>query len=177
MIESLEGEVWKDAVGFEGLYLVSNLGRIYSLPKKNYSKVMHNGIILKTRVNRYVCFTLPPNNCHKVHRWVAKAFVPNPFNKPYVDHIDGDKLNNMADNLRWCTTRENLNYDNVKRNTKTGVKGVIASKYNTYYYSIVFKGTRFQSKNYKTIEETKIAREEHVERLHQIELTELMSNK
>ena len=172
MKDFIEGEIWKDVVGYEGLYEVSNLGRVYSLPKTGSGG--HTGKLLKQLlVNKYLRITLCRSNVFRispVHRVVALAFVENKQNKPFVDHINGDKLNNRADNLRWCTIRENLNFDNVKRKTATGVKGVSVTRHNTYYYCVEFKHKKYQSKYYKTIEEAKIAYDKHIEELHQKDL-------
>ena len=99
-----------------GLYQVSNLGRVKSLSRK---RIDRNQIlperILKPIFNRkrgYYQIYLRKNNISytfKPHRLVAEAFIPNPENKPYVDHIDTDKSNNKVDNLRWVTPSENSN--------------------------------------------------------------------
>lgn len=106
---SLEEEKWLPVVGYEDLYMVSNYGRIYSIPNDN--KV---GGILKHHVDNksgYHFIILSKN--HKkfntsVHRLVAIAFIPNPDNKPTVNHIDGNKDNNNVDNLEWATYKEQL---------------------------------------------------------------------
>lgn len=96
-------EEWKDISGYEGLYKVSNLGNVYSFKTNK---------ILKTPIGKrgYPNLNLLKNGKQKlyvVHRLVAKAFIPNPDNKPEVNHIDGNKTNNCVDNLEWVTSREN----------------------------------------------------------------------
>jgi hypothetical protein len=109
-------EEWKEVVAYEGLYQVSNLGRIKSLFKKH-----KNEIFLKPKIERngYLRITLAKKGKHKsfsIHRLVAIAFKPNPLNLPQVNHIDENKLNNNSNNLEWCTGEYNLNYG--KRNLK-----------------------------------------------------------
>ena len=94
-------EIWKDIKGFEGLYQVSNLGRVKSLRK---------GIIMKPDKHRggdlYYILRKPIRQTFKAHSLVAEAFVPRP--RLEVNHKDGDKLNNRADNLELVTHRENM---------------------------------------------------------------------
>lgn len=99
-------EIWRDVIGYEDLYKVSNLGNIKTLYPRKY------GNILQKYINKegYV-FVRLNKNCKRtgllLHRIVAKAFIPNPENKPQVNHIDGNKLNNNVDNLEWVTASEN----------------------------------------------------------------------
>ena len=65
---------------------------------------------------------------HLIHRLIAEYFIPNPNNKPYVDHIDNNRSNNRIDNLRWVTTSENNYNMSIKKTNKSGVKGVIWEK-------------------------------------------------
>ena len=92
-------EIWKDVNGYEGLYQVSNLGRVKSLENRsNHKKEM---IMRFAKIKGYNKVTLSKNSESKsypVHRLVATAFIENPDNKPHVNHIDGDKTNNNADN-------------------------------------------------------------------------------
>jgi len=106
-------EIWKPIKGYEGLYEVSNLGRVKSLPKNG------NGfkeIILKsgnsTGGYKFVVVNKrkKKNFAIKVHRLVAFAFIPNPENKPCVNHIDSNPLNNRCENLEWCTHKENMKH-------------------------------------------------------------------
>lgn len=105
-------EVWKDIAGFEGLYQVSNLGRVKSLPRNGTHK--HPHILHPTTSSKYALYRLSKKDkpyYRKGHRLVAEAFIPNPENKREVNHIDGNKLNNCIDNLEWVTTSENQSHN------------------------------------------------------------------
>lgn len=116
---SRSDEIWKDIEGYEGLYQVSNFGRIKSLEryKKNNggSITLISEIILKqSKNNRGYCRIHLCKDAHKkafsVHRLVADAFVHNPNNLTDVNHKDENKENNCADNLEWCDCNYNINY-------------------------------------------------------------------
>jgi hypothetical protein len=114
-------EIWKDVVGFEGFYQVSNLGRVKSLKrpyhtsKFNHDKRMTKEIILKPKINPdgYFISTLhKEGKRHEIalHRIVAKTFLIELENKKEVNHKDGNKLNNCVDNLEWCDRGENVRH-------------------------------------------------------------------
>lgn len=111
-------EIWKDIQGYEGLYQISNLGRVKSLEKiiitsNNITKRMIEKILKPHLHKGYYSVTLRKDNKSKVytiHRLVAKAFIPNPDNLPQVNHKDENKANNHVDNLEWCTPQYNINY-------------------------------------------------------------------
>lgn len=120
----MDKEIWKDIKGYEGLYQVSNLGRVRSLDRtvnyKDKSKALRKGRILKT--HQYKCgysrVVLWNENTYKnksVHRLVAQAFIPNPDNKPFVNHIDGNKGNSCLNNLEWCDQSENMQHAYINR--------------------------------------------------------------
>lgn len=109
-------EEWRDVVGYEGLYQVSNLGRVKGVARK----VNRNGHMVSVperllnqndNTNGYLRVSLSKGNHTKqafVHRLVAEAFVDNPKGCKYIDHLDNDRHNNHVDNLAWCTQSENI---------------------------------------------------------------------
>jgi hypothetical protein len=105
-------EVWK-------FYKETRYGkRVYEV--SNYGRVKINGEIIIPRINSGGYYVILNNE--RVHRIVAELFIPNPENKPYIDHIDGNRLNNRVDNLRWCTAKENANNPVTKQRMKNAVR-------------------------------------------------------
>lgn len=103
---SRDKEVWKPVVGFEGLYEVSNTGKVKKGDRIKLTRVDKGGY-------ETVCLFDHCKQKHmKVHRVVAMTFIPNPKNKRTVNHIDGNKLNNNVENLEWATHSENIIHAN-----------------------------------------------------------------
>lgn len=134
-------EVWKPIKGYEGLYEVSNLGRVRSLDRETtyrmrgkMSKRSFKGKVLNdlcVKGYRIVAISKTINNRSVtqrilVHRLVAEAFVPNPNGLPEVNHIDEDKTNNCAENLEWISHRNNtLHGTAMERGHKKLRKGIV----------------------------------------------------
>lgn len=104
-------ELWKDIDGWTGKYQISNLGRVKTL---NYKRTKKEKIMTGiTDIRGYKSISFREGGAGSkqkhflIHRLVAKKFVPNPDNKPFVNHIDGDRSNNAAKNLEWVTRSEN----------------------------------------------------------------------
>ena len=108
--EDINNEIWKDVLGYEGFYQVSNFGNVKTLGNNKFRtvKIMTN-VIRKGYCN----VGLTKNNYQKnfrVHRLVAEAFIPNPNKKPQVNHINGIKDDNKVANLEWATAFENMQH-------------------------------------------------------------------
>lgn len=114
-------EIWKDIKGYEGLYQVSNLGRIKNIKFKTQR-------ILKQRqlADGHFTIGLCKNSAikrHLVHRLVAISFIPNPNSLPIINHKDEDPTNNCVDNLEWCTNKYNSNYGTKNKRISESLKG------------------------------------------------------
>jgi hypothetical protein len=115
-------EIWKDIKGYEGLYQVSNYGRIKSFPRKGTHINTEHILSINKDHKGYLMVTLTKKckrKTYKVHRLVAEAFISNPNNLPQVDHIDDNKENIKVENLQWIT-----NADNMKKAWKTGARSL-----------------------------------------------------
>lgn len=110
-MENIENEIWKDVEGYEGKYIISNTNKIVSLDFKRTG--VRKQMIPRIGTTGYYMIVLckdgKPKN-HRMHRLIAKAFIPNPENKGDINHIDGNKLNNDISNLEWNTRQENINH-------------------------------------------------------------------
>jgi len=116
-------EIWKDITGYEGIYQISNYGNVKSndryVTRKNNTKALSKGKILKPLKNKagylFVClYKENKSKFHYIHRLVAIEFIPNPYSKETVNHINPIKTNNNFENLEWSTQSENNkhSYDN-----------------------------------------------------------------
>jgi len=115
----MENEIWKDVIGYEGMYQVSNIGRVKSISRyithSNGVVQKFTGRILKQCIDRsgypYVGLSISQDcTLKKVHRLVATAFIPNPLNLPQINHITGIKKDNSVNNLEWCTGMDNVKH-------------------------------------------------------------------
>lgn len=128
-------EIWKDIPDYEGLYQVSNLGRVKGLIR---GKILKQSIL----TNGYLNVWLSKDGrvkIKRVHRLVAMAFIPNPDNKPQVNHIDKDVTNNCVNNLEWVTASENQMHSyrfgrnfNIKDAHKANCKKIRVYKDNAF---------------------------------------------
>ncbi|MBQ8969200.1 MAG: HNH endonuclease [Bacteroidaceae bacterium] len=135
-------EIWKNIVGYEDSYQVSNLGRVRSIDRYVRTGENHlrkiRGKILKQQVsNKGYLFVTLSRECEEsgmfVHVLVAKAFIDNPHFMPQVNHKDENKRNNNVENLEWCTSKYNNNYgthnDRVRQKTINGKQSKEISRY------------------------------------------------
>ena len=126
-----ETEVWKDVVGYEGLYKVSNFGNVMSLKGKKpllMKPAQKGNGYLYVGLNLY---NKPRKNFY-VHRLVAQTFLPNPQNLPFVNHKDEIKTNNRVSNLEFCTQKYNLNYGTAQDRKSKKLSKLLTNL--TFYY-------------------------------------------
>ena len=131
-------ELWKDVPGYEGLYKVSNFGRVKSMPRGGFK----GGFLGNEDNEGYIKVTLSKDGKIKnfsVHRLVASLFLEKEPGKDFVNHKDENPSNNNVDNLEWCTSKENANYGS--RNYKLSLK-------NGKTVECVETGCRFRSANF-----------------------------
>lgn len=134
----------KDIKGYEGLYAVTTDGKIWSYVKNDFKVIQE---FQKTKYKFVALFKNGKGKIFSIHRLVAEAFIPNPENKPCVDHIDTDKSNNRVENLRWVTTAENANNPLTKKHVSEGKKGLKPSEKTRKKMSEVMKGKLTGGKN------------------------------
>lgn len=160
-LENLPNEEWKDIKDFEGLYQISNYGRVKRLGYfrefigenqfgKFKTKYSVNERILKVKCDRYLRVQLyKSSSCSKyysTHQLVGTHFIPNPKNKPVIDHINNNPYDNRMNNLQWATYKENTDYAwqrgrerkfgiNHKNSKKIGQYSLDGTLLNTYYGS------------------------------------------
>ena len=135
-------EEWRDIKGYEGVYQVSNFGRVKSCEREvhfvkntgtKFTKHFRERILSPNlSTPGYLTVMLYKDNCNggpkqsrrlQIHRLVAEAFIPNPNNYPQINHKDEDKSNNCVDNLEWCTRKYNMNYGTLPSRISVKNKG------------------------------------------------------
>lgn len=153
-------EVWKDVVGYEGIYEVSNKGRVRTHKNKTTYTKRHGvrkwrQIILKNKnpKGRDVRVALWKDGKHKdflVHRLVAYAFIPQIEGKTSINHIDGNPKNNNVENLEWCDHRDNNNhaFDNGLMTTNKVIFLVDKITNESHYFRSMTKAGRFLGKSH-----------------------------
>lgn len=116
---SYDGQRWRP-IPCDNIYLISDMGKIWSVDSQQYLKP-----VKRDKKRGYLCVSLPyQGKWHNVaiHRLVAEAFIPNPENKPEVNHLDENKENNCVGNLDWATKAENANRGNRNRKISQSMK-------------------------------------------------------
>lgn len=127
---STEEEIWKDVIGYEGYYKISDLGRVKSLPRNG---TVNREIIMKPKLSKagYLTIHLRKSGYskhRKIHRLIAMAFIDKVEGKEIINHKDGNKLNNSISNLEWCTYKENAQHAHDTGLAKTDIKQIAAAR-------------------------------------------------
>ena len=144
-LKNLPNEEWMDIKGYEGIYMVSNMGRVKVLDRLvthvNYSKIKESHIlspnITGSGIKVYLGIHLWLNGnrkCKKIHRLVAEHFIDNPEKLPCINHKNEDKFDNRVENLEWCTYSYNNTYNNLKERTWTRRINKASMSYPVFQY-------------------------------------------
>lgn len=146
---------WKEVVGYEGIYEVSDTGEVRTAKGKKTHSVLHGERVWKQRILKQkvskdnacrVClYKDKREKTWLVHRLVAKAFIPKPSGKDFINHIDGNRLNNNVSNLEWCDYLENNNHAFDNDLISTGKKIVLVDKVTkeTHFFRSLAKADEF----------------------------------
>lgn len=123
-------EIWKPVIGYEGIYEISNIGRVKSLQRQKYKNPTHiiPGKIrpLQLHSNGYYSIMLCKNGITKrvhIHRLVASAFIPNPAGHSTVNHINYDRKDSRVENLEWCSQQQNILHATKRNGYKNNMQG------------------------------------------------------
>ena len=161
---------WKPIVGYEGVYEVSNKGNVRRISKWNgHGKYVFCEKKLRPihKENGYLYVSLRKNNIQKnhfIHRLVARAFIDNPNNYKYVNHLDYDRSNNEVANLEWCTAQQNTTYSAKNmRHPRPHIKTNTGERYITYraskkHYRVIVNLKEYGT--YKTLDQAIKKRDE-----------------
>ena len=148
----------KDIPGYEELYAIEEDGRVWSYRNNKYLKPLVGKI-------GYLIVSLSKNNSYTkcyIHRLLGLVYIPNPDNKPLIDHINRNKLDNRIENLRWVTQAENRHNSTINRNNTSGYSNITIDKSrNSYVFYIRRNDYRF-SKYFKTLEEAVAYRDDYL---------------
>lgn len=160
MMLKMEEEIWKDIIDYEGLYMISSLGRVMS-SKYNKKK------ILKPRVGSHGYHRVDLCKDSKIksfliHRLIAIHFIDNPDNFEHVDHINRNKLDNRIQNLRWCSRSTNSQNRTKKENASSQYYGVYWNKrYKKWRARITVNGEKTNLGYYDNEEESARVYDKH----------------
>jgi hypothetical protein len=161
-------EIWKDVLGYEGIYQISSLGRVKSLSRKRNDGGITKDIFLNPYLEKkgYFRYRLLKNKKAQkflAHRLVAIAFVPNPLNKSSINHIDSIKTNNSSHNLEWVSVMENNCHKSLKIKSSSKFVGVSFYKRTKQWSSsICISQKTFYFGRFKTEEEAYAKRVEYI---------------
>ena len=153
---NIEGEIWKDIAGFEGLYQVSSYGRVKSLNYgggKGVVKIMKQTFTDK----EYLIVRLTKDGKTKTfrtHKLVATAFIPNVENKPEIDHVNTIRYDNRVENLRFVTHKENMNNELTRKHNSESHKGKVVSEETKEKISEAHKGKVVSEETRKKMSES-----------------------